>query len=662
MHHRDEIDGLRAFAVMPVVFFHLGIPPFTGGFIGVDIFFVISGYLITSIVLKEIEAGKFSIVNFYERRIRRIFPALFAVILVCIPISMFIMIPTEFESFSKSIISTITFTSNILFWQEVGYFETVAEEKPLLHTWSLAVEEQFYLIFPLIMLAILTLSGKKTLLFILILSTLASLILSSFASVNYPIPNFYLIPTRAWELSAGCFCALANITTKKGIAEILAAFGLATVLISIFLFDSLTPFPSHLTVLPVVGTCLIILFARKTIVETILSLRVFVWIGLLSYSIYLWHQPLSAFSKLAGIFSTTPIFLTSYFALLFCLSILSYKFVEIPFRRMTFINRKRVFLLSAGAATILLFAGVFGITSNGAKFRFSDQQLTLIEPSSSEYACEAYVSDEIEYAKSCLIGDANSDFKIALIGDSHADALASELFKEFDEKSIAVERIFSDYCHPIPNLYDTRYTNVDRCEKYESQLRQHIEKEVDAVLIHLRWTFRLYPIPNQIQNLNFDNGEGGIEHDNMPRENFALIEGQRRLDGASKLLRMNEFIQNLAALEKPVIIVGPVPEPGWHVPKYNMQRILFGQTSNDLSTSYERYKTRNSFVLSFLQAIKEEKNVSVVYPHDTLCSDYVRCNVQVAGNPLYFDDDHLSAIGVRTIKNSIIEEISKFVE
>ena len=232
MKYRPEIDGLRALAVIPVILFHSGFEIFKGGFVGVDIFFVISGYLITTILIEEIENNRFSIINFYERRARRILPALYFIMLVCIPFAWIWMLPSQIKDFSLSLIAVSFFTSNFLFWRESGYFEALADEKPLLHTWSLAVEEQFYLFFP-IFLIVLWRFGKNKVFWIIIFMTFISLVLSEWGWRNKPIANFYLPPTRVWELFSGAI--IAFIIQKKGIQKnnFLALIGLFTIIFSI---------------------------------------------------------------------------------------------------------------------------------------------------------------------------------------------------------------------------------------------------------------------------------------------------------------------------------------------------------------------------------------------------------------------------------------------
>ena len=246
MKYRAEIDGLRALAVIPVILFHAGFEYFGGGYIGVDIFFVISGYLITTILIDDLENKKFSIINFYERRARRILPALFFMMLVCIPFAWMWMMPSHFKDFAQSLTAVSVFASNILFWKESGYFSVTAEMKPLLHTWSLAVEEQYYLIFP-IFLFLAWRFGKNKVFQIIVILAVISLALSEWGWGNQSMANFYLAPTRAWEIFTGSITAF--IINKRGVQanNTLSLIGFSAIVFSIFAYDKSTPFPSLYT-------------------------------------------------------------------------------------------------------------------------------------------------------------------------------------------------------------------------------------------------------------------------------------------------------------------------------------------------------------------------------------------------------------------------------
>tara|TARA_B110000977_G_scaffold82654_2_gene110466 strand:+ start:9038 stop:10963 length:1926 start_codon:yes stop_codon:yes gene_type:complete len=363
MKYRAEIDGLRALAVLPVILFHAGFEWFSGGFVGVDIFFVISGYLITTIIISEMAEGKFSIINFYERRARRILPALFFVMAACLPFAWLWLTPSDLEDFGQSLVAVSTFSSNILFWRESGYFDTAAELKPLLHTWSLAVEEQYYILFPIFIILTWRL-GLKWVLILLSIVFLVSLGAAQWSAYNAPDAAFYLLPTRGWELLVGVFAAFYlkyNTYLKShSINQALSLLGFGMIVFSIIAFDKKTPFPSLYTLIPTIGTGLLILCAvPKTVIHKLLSLKFIVGIGLISYSAYLWHQPLLAFAK--HVFSEEVPEL-----LMLCLCLMSlvaawfsWRFIETPFRNRKRFDRASIFRLSA--VGILMFSTI-GLT------------------------------------------------------------------------------------------------------------------------------------------------------------------------------------------------------------------------------------------------------------------------------------------------------------
>jgi peptidoglycan/LPS O-acetylase OafA/YrhL len=346
MKYRAEIDGLRALAVVPVILFHAGFELFSGGFVGVDVFFVISGYLITTILIEDIENQRFSLVNFYERRARRILPALFFVMFVCIPFAWMWMLPSQMTGFSQSLVAVSLFASNVLFWRENGYFDAVAEEKPLLHTWSLAVEEQYYLLFP-IFLFLAWRYGKHRVFWMIVVMASISLLLSEWGWRNKATANFYLAPTRAWELFAGSIAAF--IVQKRGVQKnnFLALLGLTAIIFSIFAYDESTPFPSVYALVPVLGVVLLVLYAeRETLVARLLSTKEFVGLGLISYSAYLWHQPLFAFARIRMFEHPSSLSMLGLSCLSILLAYLSWRYVEEPFRRKGNVTRQKIFNFS----------------------------------------------------------------------------------------------------------------------------------------------------------------------------------------------------------------------------------------------------------------------------------------------------------------------------
>ena len=322
MEYRKDIDGLRALAVIPVVLFHLGIPAFSGGYVGVDVFFVISGYLITGIIVRDIEKGNFSLVNFYERRIRRIFPALFMVLVITTMVSYKVYSPSELMRYSKSLASISLFSSNFLFLRESGYFSPSAEIRPLLHTWSLSIEEQFYIFFPILLTFSFKYLRKPVVPIIIaaILSFTANIILVS----EYKEMVFFMLPTRAWELCLGGILALNLIPklSNNNINNWLSLIGLMMLIFSVFKYDSITVYPGLAASIPCLGAALMIYTGDKhTIIARLLSFRGFVFVGLISYSLYLWHWPTIVLFKN---FKVLPITLENQLAILLFSVLLSF--------------------------------------------------------------------------------------------------------------------------------------------------------------------------------------------------------------------------------------------------------------------------------------------------------------------------------------------------
>ena len=341
LKYRADIDGLRAISVFAVIFYHANFvyfenEIFSGGFIGVDIFFVISGYLITSLILKDLYNNNFSIIDFYTRRIRRIIPVLLFVIIFFIPIAYIFFLPSSLIDFLYSVISTLIFSSNFYFHHTgLIYGGPDSSLKPLLHTWSLAVEEQFYIIFPIILILFRKIL-KKYILHIFILFFFASFISTQIISIKYPLYNFYFINVRIWEILAGSTIAYLNINSIKynnKYTNYLPILGMVLISLSIFLLYDEMSLPSIYSMPAVLGTCLIIYFANsESFLTRFLSLRILVFFGLISYSLYLWHFPLFAFYNY--IFFENESFLVKILIIIFSLilSCLSYLFIEKPFR------------------------------------------------------------------------------------------------------------------------------------------------------------------------------------------------------------------------------------------------------------------------------------------------------------------------------------------
>lgn len=351
MQYRREIDGLRGIAVLSVILFHAGFSIFSGGFVGVDVFFVISGYLITSIMIGELRSGTFSFLSFYERRARRILPALFLVVLACFPFALNWLSSSDLLDFSRSLSHLMVFASNFHFNRTTGYFDLGADLKPLLHTWSLSVEEQYYLLFPVLFAFLFRFKERFLLISFFVLAAL-SLIFAEYFLAQRPSTAFFLMPGRLWQLLLGASIAVLMAQGKLAVrrSEFGSSMGLLLVLFSIFCFSANTPSPGLYMFPPTFGAALVIVYATpETLVGRLLGARALVGVGLISYSAYLWHQPLFAFARYRLVTELSDELKIILCLVTLLLSYLSWKFVETPLRSKHRLNRQKFF---AGAVAL----------------------------------------------------------------------------------------------------------------------------------------------------------------------------------------------------------------------------------------------------------------------------------------------------------------------
>lgn len=378
MTYRRDIDGLRALAVLAVIIFH-GFPALlTGGFVGVDVFFVISGYLITAVLVSEMEAGDFSLAGFYERRARRILPALFLVLGASVIAAWLWLMPDDMESFAGSLSAVSLFASNLFFWRTSGYFEAATDLKPLLHTWSLAVEEQYYLVFPLFLLLLRKYRPAWVVATVVILAA-ASLWAAQHYVAGRPGAVFYLLPTRGWELGLGALLALRHVKHEPVGSEALALLGLALIAASVLAYHDGIPFPSLYALVPTVGAVLVIHAANGTAVGRALGSKPLVGVGLISYSAYLWHQPLFAFAKHRNFGDPTAPVLLGLVGLTLVLAYLSWRWVELPFRNRKRFTRAQVFSGSVAGSVAFLAVGLAGQATNGFEGRLSADRRAFLD-------------------------------------------------------------------------------------------------------------------------------------------------------------------------------------------------------------------------------------------------------------------------------------------
>lgn len=662
MDYRREIDGLRALAVLPVILFHAGFETFSGGFVGVDVFFVISGYLITTIILSELEQGTFSIVNFYERRARRILPALFLVIFVSIPFAWFWLLPSDMKEFSQSLVSVPFFTSNIFFLRESGYFDTAAELKPLLHTWSLAVEEQYYLLFPLFLMWFWRL-GKRWILVLLGLAFITSLAVAQWAAYANPAAAFYLLPTRGWELLTGAFAAFYLSQAKREafsqkVSEAGGWVGVALILYAVFNYSKATPFPGLYALIPTLGTLLVILFAtQQTTAGRFVGNKTFVGLGLISYSAYLWHQPVFAFARHRSILDPSHTLFLLLFVLILILAYMTWKFVEAPFRRKSLIKRSAVFSYAGICSILTLVLGFSGHVFDGFSDRLPSDIATFTS-ATQEYVklrddggCNLF--KDMVSPKFCVKGDLAVPPTFALIGDSHAASLAPELSKKLKAERRSFVQITKNAC---PFGEGVRDGSADNCERFNQVVVGHLKSSsYDTIIVSSRWSWYL-------SDDDFDNAEGGVEsRRSFPFTAGALpitapIDARRR----EVLKAYHDSLSSLLQSKKKIVLVYPIPEQGWNAPIHLAKLKLFSdRASLNFGIKQSVYESRNLDVVKLFDSLGDHSNLFRILPGKVFCNTVLseRC-VAYDGNRLfYYDDDHLASDGAKMLVDEVYRSL-----
>ncbi len=608
--YRADIDGLRAVAVLSIVLAHLGIKEFHGGFVGVDIFFVISGFLITGILARSLKSGRYSIAEFYSRRVIRIFPALFVMLVTVTVLALIFLLPGELVRFAKSLAATSLFGSNMVFFSEAGYFDASSDIKPLLHTWSLGIEEQFYVLWPLILAA--AAGARKSRLALIIASVaLVSLLAAAFMVSHAVSAAFYLLPFRAWELAAGGLLVFVNRVHLRWLNELLAALGIGLIAVAIWRFTSATPFPGLAALFPVGGAVLIIFAGPQTLVSKVLALGPATWIGRLSYSLYLWHWPVIVFSKIGLLLPATPAVMAGQFAISLALAYASLRWVETPFRdarERWSTPRVLICALVMMAATVAV-ASVM-ILAKGFPQRFSP----------SEQALAAYTDTDFEARFQrgvCFAVDPGAEVDPACLASSGArpsvlltgDSMAAHLWPGLSAYRGEYEVRQSTMVGCRPGVYPNPDT---KCQRHSRELLTEWapDHRPDVVVLAGRW--QAYDMTT--------------------------------LEQTTRFLRD----RNIA-----VVVVGPPPI-------YTMQlpRLLVKADQTNDPTLADRYLEPTSFDIDAqLRAIAEKNGARYVSLIDNLCQGRRCRTLAKPGAPMQFDYGHFTPEGSATVAGVIVPEI-----
>ena len=644
MRYRSDIDGLRAIAISPVVLLHAGIPGFSGGFVGVDIFFVISGFLITALNLRHVENGTFSLVDFYDRRIRRIFPALIAVYIFCLILGLLLSMPIDLKEFAKSLTSSAVFVSNMHFYQLAGYFDAPSLSKPLLHSWSLSVEEQFYILWPIAMIALWRFAKPSRRVTIMAIAIAVSL---AYAEWEIRRGNqsaaFYLLPARVWELLAGALLAIVIPHLRIGprLAEIAALGGFALIVGAVVGLSEQRDFPRLNAVIPCAGAVLLILAGhdRSTAVTRIISSRGFVFVGVISYSLYLWHWPLA--------FDRTPL-MSEACALIgvsIVMAVLSQRFIEQPFRQRLAAPRRTVYA-GVGAMALCVVAGVAISSTKGLPQRFHGDvaEIFALGTREPDKICVGDPNAEAFRASRCLVGapKQSASYDAALLGDSHAGHFGSavDIVLRNEHLSGRLVSRFGFACAPFAGvraMLDGR--ELTKCASFPREFAAFLaeNKQLKLVIIALRWDTYTREDGSGARGQNYVKLVDDID----PKPSGANASG-RVLERSLRTL-----VGGLVANGKQVLLIGQVP-PYLRTPMNCVAKAVHHES--DVSRCFvpvSQVRQQLDFSNGLLRRLAAESDaVHAFLPTDILC-DEKSCSPLLNSVFLYRDNNHLNTVGAR---------------
>jgi peptidoglycan/LPS O-acetylase OafA/YrhL len=646
LNYRADIDGLRALAVLPVVFYHAGIFGFGGGFVGVDVFFVISGYLMAAVIIGELDRGEFSLLQFYERRVRRIFPALFAMIAASAVMAWFVFMPVEFTYFARSLKATVLFISNIRFQREVGYFDIESQLKPLLHTWSLAVEEQFYIVFPVAVMLIVRFF-RRYLAHILLATLAASLIASTLAVYRAPEKAFYLAQYRAWELLLGAVLTLNLLPrpTQRLAREAMAGTGVVLIGVSVATFRDGMAFPGLAALLPCLGAALIIhARAAEGPISSVLRAQPLVFIGLISYSLYLWHWPIIVYSRhLSGVPLTTTngwMIVAASIVVAWC----SWRFIERPFRGSSSrIARKPLFVAAAGVVATFAAFGVFVASEKGLPSRLSPAARLAYNATydKSPYRDEGCFKNsdgngpstaDISAGNLCQLGIEGQNPSFLVWGDSHAAAMSPAIDVAAEHAGLTGLLAGEAGCPPLLDVRLSDRRDKERCGEFNAAVLDLIRsRRIPLVILPAYWPKYVHAAELPNEGVYFD----------------ASVPPPLDDHSAPILEAMDRTLLELKRMGTKVVLVMDVPEMGRYVPEALAKAIAVG-ASTDIAPPLSYIEKRQVLSRAMLEQFAGKYGAVLVDPMPAFC-DIDRCYAVRNGVPLYTDGNHLTATAAKAL-------------
>jgi peptidoglycan/LPS O-acetylase OafA/YrhL len=622
---RPDIEGLRAVAVLSVVTYHLDARWLPGGFIGVDIFFVISGYLITALLLRRMREDRYSIVGFYAARVRRIFPALFVVLAATVIAAAFLLPPKDAADYGRTVRSTALFYSNLELNQQTDYFAGAAELKPLLHTWSLAVEEQYYVVFPLL-LSLLSWRFRQGIGTVIIAVGLLSILLSWHWATKYPALGFYSALSRAHELLIGAWVAAAAPSVKHPRGKFcLTLAGCALILVPLLTYTNATRFPGYLASLPCLGAAFLIVSATdgSTFASRALSLRPVRFFGAISYSLYLWHWPVLAFSRHWLQREPTSGVKALALATMIAMATLSWRYIERPSRAIQ-LSASKVLAFGFAAIVVAVLVGIGIETQDGVGVRFSAESKQYFESASDSNprrrACHASDFMPLTYAEKCVFGSKEQleHPSIAVWADSHGSELAYSLGEAVAAHGQAVAQITYSSCPPAVGF---RPPAIQGCVEHNERTLQELTADPNIQTVVMAAYYSFYA-----------------------RQDFALF-----------LSGIETSIRRLRAAGKQIILFGPVPTYAYPVPQALGMRVFWNLDPTDFGQTRSQHYASQSNIVKSLCAIQGRVDLRYFDPAESLCASG-RCVTSEGGRALYLDSNHLNIFGTTSMSRELMAQ------
>ena len=652
--YRADIDGLRTLAVLPVIAFHAGLG-LDGGYVGVDVFFVISGYLITSLIVLDLKNGRFSLLGFYERRARRILPALFVMMGVTAGVAAVFLMPSDLSDFGMSAIYAALFAGNIWFYKDTGYFNEAAELKPLLHTWSLGIEEQFYLGFPFLMLALFWLTRMRGCFLVIAAGFAFSLALSIWALEDAPLKAFYWPTHRAWELATGALLSIAasngwleRFKGRHALALALGILGLALIGSSVLLYGPETPFPG-LAALPVcLGTAMVI--ASGTLAETpvskLLGTAPMVFVGKLSYSLYLWHWPVLVFAFYVSSGPLTAEQGAVCLVVAFGLAYVSWRYVEQPFRDRSRFTRTQIFAGAAASIAALAAAGAGFAALNGLPGRMPIEIQTLLKRENlvaGRRECHFVTPRRALDGDVCIRGDMTREPTFILAGDSHAEALSPAIFEAAEALGLSGYQFTNPGFRPMPGVWYQGFRGyVDLTEAFVAFVAAR--PEISTIFVSGYWEHQFTGYTYRYSGLVFL--DDGYDGSGTAYNKTATLDGFRRL--AERLPGVR------------IVLLDDVPSGhALHLP--TQARLLrFGHEASAGLPRKEADRQRATYEPHFLRLAGEQPTIDYRRLFADFCSEG-RCPLFKDGQAVYRNGDHLSVHGARLFVPRIQELMRSYL-